>query len=73
MKKRCGDCAFQCLSLTVKRIRLCRSTWASTPLRYVSGAEASFYPESGHMPFWEESVCFNRELAAFVIKATGRT
>ncbi len=39
----------------------------------VSGAEASFYPESGHMPFWEESVCFNRELAAFVIKATGRT
>jgi len=36
----------------------------------VSGAEASFYPESGHMTFWEEPVRFNRELAAFVIKAT---
>ncbi len=36
----------------------------------VSGAETSFYAESGHMPFWEESVRFNRELAAFVIKAT---
>jgi non-heme chloroperoxidase len=39
----------------------------------VSDAEASFYPESGHMPFWEEPMRFNRELAAFVIKATGRT
>jgi len=36
----------------------------------VSGAEASFFPESGHMPFWEDAARFNRELAAFVIKAT---
>jgi non-heme chloroperoxidase len=36
----------------------------------VAGAEASFYPESGHMPFWEESVRFNQELAAFVNRAT---
>ena len=39
-------------------------------LAVVSGAEASFYPESGHMTFWEEPVRFNPELAAFVMKAT---
>jgi len=33
-------------------------------------AEASFYPEAGHMPFWEDAARFNSELAAFVIKAT---
>jgi len=38
----------------------------------VSRAEASFYPESGHMTFWEEPVRFNRELAAFVMKRVER-
>jgi non-heme chloroperoxidase len=36
----------------------------------VPNAEASFYPESGHMPFWEEAARFNGELATFVFKAT---
>jgi pimeloyl-ACP methyl ester carboxylesterase len=35
-----------------------------------SYAEASFYPESGHMPFWEDASRFNSELATFVIRAT---
>jgi len=39
----------------------------------VSGAEASFYPESGHMPFWEDAARFNRELAAFAIKASAQS
>ena len=36
----------------------------------VAGAKASFYPESGHMTFWEDAPRFNRELAAFVVRAT---
>lgn len=36
----------------------------------VAKAEASFYPDSGHMPFWEDATRFNSELATFVFKAT---
>jgi pimeloyl-ACP methyl ester carboxylesterase len=32
-------------------------------------AVTSFYPEAGHMPFWEDAPRFNRELAAFVDRA----
>ncbi|HEY8613206.1 MAG TPA: alpha/beta hydrolase [Roseomonas sp.] len=35
----------------------------------VPGARLSLYPESGHAPFWEEPVRYNRELAQFVRQA----
>lgn len=31
----------------------------------IAGAKTSFYPETGHNPFWENAARFNRELAAF--------
>lgn len=33
----------------------------------VSHARTSFYPGVGHMPFWEDTPRFNRELAEFVL------
>ena len=33
----------------------------------VSHAQTSFYPGVGHMPFWEDTPRFNRELAEFVL------
>jgi pimeloyl-ACP methyl ester carboxylesterase len=38
----------------------------------VAHARTSLYEGVGHMPFWENPHRFNRELAAFVMKAHGR-
>ena len=42
------------------------SRWLQT---LIPGAEASFYPDSGHAPFFEASERFNSELEAFVVRA----
>jgi pimeloyl-ACP methyl ester carboxylesterase len=38
----------------------------------VANAQVSLYEGVGHMPFWEETPRFNRELAEFVSKCNGR-
>lgn len=44
--------------------------------RYTAGvvpkAQASFYEDVGHMPFWEDTARFNRELAEFVTNPSRR-
>lgn len=37
----------------------------------VPHARTSFYPESGHSPFWEAPMRFNRELREFALAAAG--
>jgi len=40
--------------------------------RVISHAQTSFYAGVGHMPFWEDSHRFNRELAQFVAQSNRR-
>jgi non-heme chloroperoxidase len=42
------------------------SRWLKT---LMPAAETSFYRDSGHAPFFEESERFNSELEAFVVRA----
>jgi non-heme chloroperoxidase len=37
----------------------------------VANARSSLYDGVGHMPFWEDALRFNRELAEFVINSNG--
>jgi pimeloyl-ACP methyl ester carboxylesterase len=41
---------------------------AEATLGLVPGAQASWYDDCGHAPFWEDAPRFNRELAAFAAR-----
>jgi len=52
--------------------RVALTTVARYTTSVISHARSSFYPGVGHMPFWEDTARFNRELAKFVKQAHQR-
>jgi pimeloyl-ACP methyl ester carboxylesterase len=46
-----------------------RPTMGRYTVEAIPGAQASFYENIGHSPFWEDAPRFNRELAALVARA----
>lgn len=52
--------------------RVALTTVAHYTTAVISHARSSFYPGVGHMPFREDTVRFNRELAEFVRQAQGK-
>jgi pimeloyl-ACP methyl ester carboxylesterase len=52
--------------------RVALTTVAHYTMSVISHARSSFYPGVGHMPLWEDTPRFNRELAEFVRQAKGK-